>query len=682
MPKALKNDAGVVDGHIIAAKNSIVMLGQDASIEKAQADLSNFLDKTTGSLDQAKAGAIGYVSSRVIMGENKRFIIDSTKGAFDIVGDSNETGLIDKNSTGDYYSEEFNHSDVTTPADLYIGENSALVIGEGVLNAASAIHFDKADAAILAGHKNAKVILKGDKFLKVKNLVIFSDNGGKGSTGSGNIIQTASLTQQETNNAGANGSLNSGNTNAQTGVKIIGHNSIRVESENGLFYIEYKPGTETNPSGDSMLVDEDKKDESFNSETSKPGQDFIGGVIDGIIDNQNQNMGQNNGNVNGNVDSIIGNDYITNIIGASNGKELEDANRFVAFGGVAEGTLQAINSATGAIYDRMNEPVYASRIWSVAHGKHNKLDDLSAQGISYGSELNLRGLSVGVDGYLDDSRLFLLGAAFHMGTGDISGSGAARGFNNDFKYFGGGVYGKFEQDNFKVLGDLSFISTDNDVKADNKISTLSASTKTQGYSLGLEASFNFDLASSGNKDHALAILNSDVKASATTKAAKEALKSVKGAAGTSSVESYESLNLVPYVGMRINHVKFDDLSLSSNKHGKVGSLHTDDLTQISVPVGARLNHLYCNGDWLFTNTLDLGAKFNFAGNSVDSVINYDGMQKGKVATESSLNDQVLFNAKVGFAAQSDSFKVDAAIGYAANSHVQEVSANLGVSFRY
>lgn len=436
---AAPSERMVLDGNLVAAMNSILMVGEDASIELAHDLFGKYLD-SNGSLNKDKVGAIAYLGSNLTIANGQRFIVDPDNGAFEIVGTSGkDDGLLNQNATTDgiYAEESIDYKGgVSTNADLYLGPNTILGIGANV--SGTAIHFDKNDATILAGGDGAKIVLFG----KIND---YQSKSSKASSDDKEVREIVLFTDND--------------NNGMSGVHLLGHHDIRVESANGFKFSILKPGQDTSTDPIILEFDKNKKPEDVFNEASKPGQDGLGDIIE-------------------------------------DGKELEDVIRMEAFGGVVHATLNSLEATTNLVNERMgsaldSELAFGSNLWAQAVYRKQDTHDLAAQGITYGNELDLRGAALGFDysGYNQLGFSYLYGIVFNVGNGEVKGNGAATNASNDFNYYGASLYGALQIGNFELNGDLSYVHLSHDLSTKNSITKLETSLDSSALSMALMANY-------------------------------------------------------------------------------------------------------------------------------------------------------------------------------------------------
>ena len=184
------NDAGTLDGNVIALRNSIMAIGvsdtEEATVrEQLQSTFAQYLD-ANGSLDADGVGSILYVAEALNVDNGSKLIVDSKRSFTSFTNDRAQT------ATGAY-------GDKIADNDVYIGENSALALGEAAALTATysnapraALDFDKAGASLYA-EKNAKILLVGSDFSIHSDIHLFSDNDGNGIMINGNNVTVSTL---------------------------------------------------------------------------------------------------------------------------------------------------------------------------------------------------------------------------------------------------------------------------------------------------------------------------------------------------------------------------------------------------------------------------------------------------------------------------------------------------------
>ncbi len=458
----LDTDISLINGDVLVGQNSALLVGSD--LASARSYLASLQDQN-GSLSDAegKIGSVLYINAQQSVKAGNQIIVDSAANldtAFDKSGD-----LVAK------YTEKkaFKGVDASQAADLYLGGNAALVLGDGANKTEGAIKFLRTDAAVYA-EKGAKIVLDGSSFLNgSREVTVFTD---------------------------------AGTTN--TGVKILGDetNSIRVETVNGLMQFYLKAGEEA--SKGTLTLDTTKVDSAFTA-ASAPMRDFLLGyttltknweemyprdgaqVAPGVTEEVLLGVAgpaQTNFEIDPATGKITGfsatageslkkedfnnyvavangkdaqgqttydiykkayNDFLEKVVRNTNGAAADQAARMGDFGGAAETALVATSTTYDAVAGRFGMGQQAgtmtianngqgSGLWVTPVYKSHESDGFDADGLGYGSDITLYGVALGGDVTLANG--VRVGAMFNVGSGDADGQGAASVVSNDFDYFG------------------------------------------------------------------------------------------------------------------------------------------------------------------------------------------------------------------------------------------------------
>ena len=435
---ALGNDAGTLDGSLVALQNSILAIGVtdstetdgDTAIEQIQQTFATYLNDN-GALSADGVGAIAYVAKAMDLGADDKIVVDASRNAqqYQYLMDGTNT----KPSAADTAFKTAVNSN-----NAYIGANSVLAFGNAALNATrtdgttttdrAALHFDD-DAASIFG-AGGKIILTGGEFNTIDKVMLFTDNG----TGDHNGVTIAADGQD-----------------------------IRVESLSGLYYMTLEAGTET--TGGELMLNHSRLNEVFTS-ASTP-------VKNSLVAYAERNNNWADGNAE--VDRLVGDlrkdvtyNPANNTYTDANGATL-DSNRFVrfeqkdeqgavtgytvydeadnavldytvmydasgataettarmgAYAGVAQAALAAGASTYDSISSRMGIGAQSSTMTFAENGqgaglwlnpiyKSHDSDGFDAEGVDYGVDMDLYGVALGADYTLANGLRF--GAMFNVG---------------------------------------------------------------------------------------------------------------------------------------------------------------------------------------------------------------------------------------------------------------------------
>ena len=638
-----------IDGTVIVGQNAALMVGADAS----QQAMSDFIERYQNgvSLDKDNVGAVVYLTSAQTVTNSSRIIIDPTRSSNAILGTGTTTGEIDQTKAdSDYYGQD--KDGAYHQADLYLGKNSVFAIDEGAMTANGAVHFDKGSAYI-KGETGSKVVLVGDSFLNSRTITLFTDNG-----------------------AGEN-----------NGVYVM-DNDIRVESLNGLMYFTLNQGEET--TGKELQLDTTKVDSAF-AGASSPMRDFLLSyatrtvnydehysdpanverihLLDGadkslatasdtgaltLTDKATQLGLTEDDFVVRNVGTqdqpeyvayrLANNQFLEKVVRDTDGAAADEAARMGAFGGAAQAALMAASTTTDAIAGRMgmgltNAAFTASDngqgagLWLTPIYKNSDSDGFEADGMSYGADVDLYGVSLGGDYTLANG--LRIGAMFNVGSGEADGQGDASNVTNDFNYYGFGLYAGYSMGAFSIVGDVSYSVVDSDVDASTQVEKVTTSFDTAALSVGVTAQYSLDL---------------------------------------------NGFAVVPHAGLRYTSLDMDDYDLDGADSGNIGNFDADTAGIFSIPVGVTVAKEFTSESWTIKPALDLTLTGNFGDDTLDGEVNWSGVSNRNVATESEIVDNFTYSAALGVAAQTGNFSLGFGVNYTGSSNVDEFGVNANARF--
>ena len=182
---ALGNDAGTLNGALVALQNSILAVGVtdsteadgDTAIEQIQQTFATYLNDN-GALSADGVGAIAYVAKAMNLGADDKIVVDASRNA------KQYQDLMDVTNTNPSTEDTAFRTAVNTN-NAYIGANSVLAFGNDALNATStdgtttieraALHFDDDNASIYGA--GGKIVLTGGEFNTIDKVLLFTDKG-------------------------------------------------------------------------------------------------------------------------------------------------------------------------------------------------------------------------------------------------------------------------------------------------------------------------------------------------------------------------------------------------------------------------------------------------------------------------------------------------------------------------
>ncbi len=225
--------------------------------------------------------------------------------------------------------------------------------------------------------------------------------------------------------------------------------------------------------------------------------------------------------------------------------------------GVNHGTYSMSNQMTDAVADHLSIATHSEQdndIW--AHYIHNKedIDGMNLGGVDGNYEAQYNGIVVGSDLYKNGKTT--AGIALSYADGNINGSNSVSSTKNDAEYYGASLYGRIDNGNSAILGDISYMHSDNDITQNNSGHEITASADADAFSIGIRAEQAY-------------------------------------AAGAGK--------FVPYAGIRYMHLGAGDYSNSLGME-----YNADDQNLWLLPVGVTYSAEVQSGDWTVKPIAEVG----------------------------------------------------------------------------
>ena len=157
-------------------------------------------------------------------------------------------------------------------------------------------------------------------------------------------------------------------------------------------------------------------------------------------------------------------------------------------GGVNHAAYSVSNAMTDAVADHLSIATHGDQdkdIW--AHYVHNKenIEGISLGGINADYDLQYNGIVVGSDLYKNGKAT--AGIALSYIEGDVTNSNIASNTKNEAEYYGASVYGRIDNGNSAVLGDITYMHGSSDITQQNSGYKLTADADTDVFSIGVRA---------------------------------------------------------------------------------------------------------------------------------------------------------------------------------------------------
>ena len=605
-------DGGTVDGDIYIGQNAAFGIG--ATLAETQAALERLkLTDSNGALTNG-TGSVLYVNRGFTVEEGYKLVLDSTATRSELQSTQHEA-----NKAANGYSG-------------YIEAESGIIMTDNAFGAdmtGTAITF-KDDAATIFAEDGAKIILSGQRFTTNQALNLLNDGGNNGvdivgAEGDGTI-------RVQTENGLLIGSLSG--SNAGLGVNLTVNPNARsiLSGASDPIYqaiVQYAQG---DLDGDATTTDDAVVGEGYTPESiaayeaSNPRDPSL------LVRNPADNA------------------LMTATVNTGNGHAAESAARLALYGGAVQAALTSSKSTSDAIATRMGIGSQAAELTAADNGVGGGLwvapiyvnsdsDGFEAQGVSYGTDLNLYGVSLGADyAFLPNLRA---GIMFNVGSGDADGQGIASNVTNDFDYWGLGIYAGYTYGAFTVVGDFGYSTVDNDVKAGSglaEIGELSSSMDAAIYTVGVTAQYGLE---------------------------------------------FSGIDIKPHAGLRYSFVDLDDYSVDSSVAGEVAGYEADSMSVFSIPVGVTFSKDIVSENWTVKPSFDLTLTGNFGDDEAEGTVGWTGVANLDKNLTTEVFDNFTYGATLGISAQNTSgLALGVNVGYTGSSNVDDLSVGANARFTF
>lgn len=568
----------VLNGNIVVGKNAAVAWGE--GIDTLANDIKAYQD-TNGSLKNGSAsgnyGSIFVVNQPLTVQDGYHITLNSDEATTDLAS----ADAISKLSNGN-------------TADLTLSDQSALIVkidavGGTSDNATTAIHFDKSEAAIKS--TGGEIVLAGNYDGRTY-INLFGDNGASGNEG----------------------------------VRLEGEN-INVYSQNHILKATLESGDNVGYNV-KLAIDQQRFNKQF-YQASNP-------VKQTLIDYYAQSQPTTGSNA-----------YLNDAVQTDmHGLAAEQAARLGIYGGTVQSAMAVTDSQTDAIARRTGvgeaapggssfAAKGATAFWATPVYKRAESDGFDAQGVSYGSDVDLYGLAAGAELTLAPN--FKVGGLVNFGQGSADGNGIASGVSNDFDYWGLGAYLATKYNDFTLVGDLNYTSVSNDIDASNSIDKINTSVDSTTLSLGVTGKMDLKV---------------------------------------------QGFNVTPHAGLRFQRIDMDDYSVASAKHGQVGSYSADTMNLFSLPVGVTVSKDFITSSgWQLKPAVDLTLTANFGDTDADGSMAWTGTNQ-RTGLSSEVVDPFTVGINAGISVKKGNFSAGAGVNYTGSSNTDEFGVQANVRFEF
>lgn len=278
--------------------------------------------------------------------------------------------------------------------------------------------------------------------------------------------------------------------------------------------------------------------------------------------------------------------------------------------GVNHGTYSISNTMTDAVADHLslaNHGQQDNDIWARYIHSEEDIDGMKLGGLNADYDATYNGIIVGGDFYKNGKGT--IGLALAYADGDIDGSNIASRTENDAEYYGASLYGRIDNGDSALIGDISFLHSSNDITQYNSGEKITASPDADAFSIGLRAE-------------------------------KE-------------IQAGENGKLVPYMGVRYMHLGAADYTNSLGIN-----YDTDEQNLFLLPVGLKYTAEIKHNDWTVKPMAEVGYVWNFGDKDTDQTISLNGVSD---TFGFDTVDDGTFIGRLGIEAESD--KMAYGIGY-------------------
>lgn len=301
------------------------------------------------------------------------------------------------------------------------------------------------------------------------------------------------------------------------------------------------------------------------------GQVVIGNVVDVSLASDKADAAQN-----------FFNNAVSSKYNATDADAVNALNSVANMGelaGVSRGTYSMSNIMTDAVSKHLSLANHAEAdkdIW--AHYIHSKEEvrDMEMGGMSGSYDMKYNGIVVGGDFY--NKGKATAGVALSYAKGDVDSIGNSVTTKNDAEYYGLSLYGRINNGDSSVLGDISYLHGKNDITQTNSGTVITAAPKTDAFSIGVKAEKSYTM----------------------------------GAA-----------KLVPYAGLRYLHLGVGDYSNSLGMH-----YNADDQNMWLLPVGVTYSYETKAGDWTIRPLVEAGYVWTAGDRDTKQTVSLNGASDG------------------------------------------------------
>ena len=472
--------------------------------------------------------------------------------------------------------------------------------------------------------KNAALIITDNAFGADKSQPAITFTSGAGTTTVAAKVQAAE---------GAKVSLIGDITAKDTGLKIFAaqgtgstvtaSGDLVVEAAGGLLTYTYANGTDLSTTGVTLKLDPEVEKQIRSLVSAPVGQmfvDYANGEFSGA--------------------SGLGYDFVVNTLTAKQYGAIDAAAHAATYAGAQQAAVAAVTTMADAMFGRVGavgvEAATISATGSQANGgvwltpmyKSVDSDGFNAEGVSYGSDVDLAGVAFGTDTVNGNMRF---GAVFNIGSGDAEGKGQGNGLKDEFDYYGFGIYSAMGFGNFALVGDASMTVISHEVEGLD----LSGKADTKAVTMGLTGQYTISTA---------------------------------------------AVDVTPHLGARFIRLNTDSYDLVG-ADGAIATTDFDVQNVFSVPLGVTLSKGFVTGGWTLAPSADLTVTFNAGDTEAKSTTTFSGIAHG-INMNTEVLDEVQYGVTLGLGAQYGAFGTSFGINYTGSSNTDSFGVNAQARYMF
>lgn len=324
------------------------------------------------------------------------------------------------------------------------------------------------------------------------------------------------------------------------------------------------------------------------------------------------------------------------------GIEAEKAARLAVYAGAVQSAVAASEASVKTITDHQKQLEFAgsdlvtanSSLWLTPTLRRLKSDGFANEGVNYGADVELSGLTLGIDHACADN--INLGLAFNVGTGSTDGVGTGSGLSDEFDYFGFSIYADMNLEQFKLSGNITYTQVDSDFDGYSGLSDygiLNGSTTDNVFSIGLAISKQWN---------------------------------------------YSGVNIEPHAGVRYTCYDFDDYTVKSAQ-GSLAEIEQHRGNVFSIPVGIAMSRDFIVGDWSLKPQADLTLTANLGDTDLQSNVQFGSIQ---AQLNSEIMDKFAYRMWLGIEISRSNFSLGAGAAYAGSANTDEFSLSIEGNYRF